>query len=167
MKKLVITLFMIVVAGTAMAQESFSSLEERMTGKEFMQTGLSKLSEEELAALNDWLRKHSVATLDAPRRGVASVAGGAPGGAVEDRRGLSDDNDKDHIVSRVVGEFRGWDGDTIFKLENGMVWKQAQSDRFVTRKMENPVVTIKPSMFGAWRLEVEGYNKSVKVERIQ
>src|SRR5690625_55136 len=46
------SLLAILLASAAMpaaAQDSFSSLEERMTGKEFKQTGLHKLSEDELA----------------------------------------------------------------------------------------------------------------------
>ena len=48
----------------ANASNSFSTLEERMSGKEFKETGIVKLTDEELAALNAWLRRHSVATLE-------------------------------------------------------------------------------------------------------
>ncbi|NNL94684.1 MAG: hypothetical protein HKO64_03605, partial [Xanthomonadales bacterium] len=169
MKKALLIIAMCGLAGSVSAQESFSSVEERMTGKEFMETGLSKLTDEELAKLNQWLRAHSVATLDAAVPGRRPVA---PGGQVavtdpvEDTRGLKkDEGDYDDIVTRIDGEFSGWDGETIFRLENGMVWKQAQTDRFFTKTMTNPEVRIKSTMFGAWRMEVEGYNKSVKVER--
>jgi hypothetical protein len=26
--------------------------------------------------------------------------------------------------SRIVNEFKGWSGDTIFELQNGQIWKQ-------------------------------------------
>ena len=60
---------------SAFAQESFSSVEERMTGREFKETGLSKLTDSELEALNKWLRDHSVATLETKtvRSGTAVV----------------------------------------------------------------------------------------------
>ncbi len=172
MKKAIFILAMCCLAGSALAQEGFSSVEERMTGKEFMETGLSKLTDEELSKLNEWLRAHSVATLDAavPGRRTSPTSGqvAVSTAPVEDTRGLQKDAEEyDDIVSRIVGEFSGWDGDTLFKLENGMVWKQAQTDRFFTKTMVNPEVRIKSTMFGAWRMEVEGYNKSVKVERIQ
>jgi hypothetical protein len=32
---------------------------------------------------------------------------------------------------------------------------------------ENPVVVIESGLFNSWRLKVEGYNKTVRVERIQ
>ena len=172
MNKVIFAFTLLCFTVSSFAQEGFSSVEERMTGKEFMETGLSKLTDEELARLNEWLRAHSVATLDAASAPVrtASVASSqaVASGPVSDTRGLQkDEEDYENIVTRIDGEFSGWDGETIFKLENGMVWKQAQSDRFYTKTMMNPEVVIKSTMFGAWRLEVEGYNKSVKVERIQ
>ena len=172
MNKLILAFTLLCFTASSFAQEGFSSVEERMTGKEFMETGLSKLTDAELARLNEWLRAHSVATLDAaPVPASAASATRSQvvvADPVSDTRGLQkDEEDYENIVTRIDGEFSGWDGETIFKLENGMVWKQAQSDRFFTKTMMNPEVVIKSTMFGAWRLEVEGYNKSVKVERIQ
>lgn len=171
MKKSLVWLTLVLATGPLFAQERFSTVEERMTGKEFTEAGLDKLSDEELAALNRWLRDHSVATLDnAASRATAGTASQsastAPAGG--DARGFEGAmTDKNTIVSRLVGEFDGWDGETVFELENGMVWKQDETDRFFTRNMANPVVTIKAGLFDSWRLSVEGYNKSVKVERIQ
>jgi hypothetical protein len=70
------------------------------------------------------------------------------------------------ITSNYVGEFTGWDGDTIFRLENGQVWQQAEQGRMSWRA-ENPEVTISRGMFGVYRLSVKGVNKKVKVKRIQ
>jgi hypothetical protein len=36
-------------------------------------------------------------------------------------------NENEELVARYVGEFTGWTGGTLFKLDNGQVWKQAQS----------------------------------------
>lgn len=30
------------------------------------------------------------------------------------------------IKSKIVSEFNGWSGDTIFELQNGQIWKQAK-----------------------------------------
>ena len=106
---------------------------------------------------------------------TACVPGGSSGGsagadynAFADRRGFEGSHtDTNTIVSRLVGDFDGWDGDTIFTLENGMIWKQNETDTLSTRTMVNPVVTIKSGMFDTWRLSVEDYNKSLKVVRIQ
>lgn len=171
MKKWPLLLSLVLACGPLVAQERFSSVEERMTGKEFMEAGLDKLTDEELAALNRWLRDHSVATLESARPNTSAAAGrstAAPTGMPGDERGFEGAaTDRSTIVSRLVGEFDGWDGETIFELENGMVWKQDETDKFFTRSMANPEVTIKSGLFNSWRLSVEGYNKSVKVERIQ
>jgi len=155
----------------ALAQDSFSTLEERMTGKEFRDTGLHKLSDEELAALNEWIRARSLTQeeaveLNQRRAGPADSGSGNVGG---DRRGFDDQGSKnsDPIESRLVGSFDGWSGDTRFELENGMVWEQTADDTFYIPEIENPRVTIKKGLFGGWRLHVEGYNKRVKVERVE
>jgi hypothetical protein len=167
MKRVLVLLCLVLVCDSVLSQGGFSSVEERMTGQEFTAAGLDKLTAEELASLNRWLRDHSVATLDTPvaRGRVAGVTGLD---AVADRRGFEGaETTRDTIVSPLVGEFTGWDGDTVFQLENGMVWKQDETDRYFTRALVNPVVTIKAGMFSSWRLSVEGYNKWVKVKRIQ
>ena len=75
--------------------------------------------------------------------------------------------DKTTITSKLVGKFSGWDGQTTFKLENGMIWQQSDKDKFYIKEIENPVVTIEPGAFGTWKLSVEGYSSKCKVERIQ
>lgn len=72
----------------------------------------------------------------------------------------------DEITSRIIGEFHGWNGKTIFRLENGQVWQQSNSGRVVYHA-NNPKVTIKKGFFGSYRLYVEGLNASVAVRRIK
>lgn len=163
MRLILIPMLLSVAALAQAASEGFSSLEEQMTGKEFSAAGLNKLSPQELGALNDWIRRHSVATLSTP------VAADAPPAADADRRGLPSDpeDDESPITSRLVGKFSGWDGQTVFKLENGMIWVQADKDKFYIREVENPEVTITPGIFSAWYLSIDGYGSKCKVRRIQ
>jgi len=72
----------------------------------------------------------------------------------------------DKIQSRYVGEFTGWDGKTVFELENGQVWQQSGSGR-MTYRVANPMITIKRAFMGSYLLKVEGRNKSVRVKRIK
>ncbi len=183
MKKVLIFIFLFTTSYSVLAQESFSSVEERMTGKEFMDSGLSKLTDSELAALNKWLRDHSVATMEdrvvssgtppssspvsSPAPASSSATAGDATGSI-DKRGFEGRNlDRTTIVSPLIGEFSGWDGETVFKLQNGMVWKQSEKGRQITKQLFNPVITIKSGMFNSWHLTVEGYNRNVKVKRIQ
>ncbi len=70
------------------------------------------------------------------------------------------------IESRYDGSFTGWSGKTLFRLENGQVWKQAQNGR-VSYRAERPVITIKRAAFGSFRLHVEGLNRSIRVKRVK
>lgn len=179
MKKILLVVLALSITIPAFGAEGFSSLEEQMTGKEFMATGLSKLTPEELDALNEWIRSHSLGTLDAPRATAAATAAVAADTAAAsvpdsevaggDRRGLNDKSSRDDppIRSKILGEFKGWDGQTIFKLENGMIWVQDDRDKFYVRDIENPVAVIEPGMFDSWHLHIEGYNSECKVKRIQ
>lgn len=148
---------------SAQTEQAFSSLEERMTGSEFTETGLHKLDPDELAALNRWIRERSLAPYEGPSTGEAtSGLPSQPGEAPPIDRMA-----REKFQSRIVGEFSGWSGNTEFKLENGMVWKQDENDRFRLQPIDSPMVTITPGLFGSWRLSVEGHNRTVRVERIE
>lgn len=148
------------------AQQGFASLEEQMTGEEFRAAGLEKLTPEELAALNEWIRAHSLATLDSPKY-AASGSVANTGGSEDSAPPAIEEMERKPIVTRINGSFSGWDGQTVFRLENGMIWAQADKDKFYTQEIRNPTVTIKPALFGAWKLSVEGYDEECRVERIQ
>lgn len=153
----------------AQTETPFSSLEEQMTLREFNGAGLDKLSPEELAALNDWIRSNSLATLAEPRddskQAQTSASEQLPSAPSElpeiDRMA------REAFQTRVVGELGGWDGNTRFELENGMVWQQKERTRYRFKPIENPVVTIKPGLLGSWFLKVEGHKRTVRVERIK
>jgi len=147
---------------SAQSEQPFSSLEERMSGSEFTDAGLHKLSPEELAALNRWIRERSLAQYDGPAASEDSSLPGQPGEAPPIDRMA-----REKFQSRIVGEFSGWSGNTVFRLENGMTWRQDESDRFRLQPVDSPLVTITPGLFGAWRLSVEGHNRAVRVERIE
>ncbi|MCK7593889.1 hypothetical protein [Pseudomarimonas salicorniae] len=141
----------------------FSSLEERMSAAEFRAAGLDKLSAEELAALNAWIRGD---------RALAPATGGAPlpqSVAETDRRGLSNTTGYgDVIESRIQGKFKGWNGTrTTFELENGMVWKSTDPAAKLAVNLVDPVVRITPGFMDAWFLQVEGYNAKVRVKRLK
>jgi hypothetical protein len=161
---------MILATGPLVASQPFSTLEERMTGQEFRETGLHKLSDEELAALNRWIRMRSL-TLEEPQESDATERPPATAEAATettgDQRGFEGNVQRSPITSRIAGTFTGWRGNTEFELENGMVWRQAENDTFAVRAMENPEVTISPGFLGTWRLSVEGYGSSVRVERVR
>jgi len=166
MNKFLIVILSLTMPLCVIAAEGFSSLEEQMSGKEFTAAGLNKLTTEELEALNNWIRSHSVATLDQPKDGkydVATVQG--------DERGFKNKKnskqDRSPITSRVKGSFTGWSGHTLFALENGMIWEQSDKEKFYIQEVQNPEITIQPGRFGTWRLSVDGHDSNCRVKRIQ
>lgn len=165
MNKVFLTLLLLTTCLPALAADGFSSLEEQMTGKEFDAAGLEKLSPQELTELNSWIRKHSLATLAAPA--TKSTADSAATGKSGTPKPDKSDDGHSTITSKLEGKFSGWDGQTVFKLENGMIWAQKSKKKFHSEEIENPVVVIEPGMFGVWRLHIEGIDEDVRVVRIQ
>ena len=70
------------------------------------------------------------------------------------------------IRSRLLGEFAGWKGNTVFRLANGQVWRQAEPGRISFRAVE-PMITIRRGSFGTYRLSVEGVRRQVRVKRVE
>ena len=141
------------LAFAAVAAET-PSLEERMSKAEFHASGLDKLSPAELQSLNDWLAGHQ--TVTTVKEFVTPT--GKPVFYPEESA-------RQVIESRLVGTFRGWYGNTVFTLENGQVWTQAESGQMSNGKYENPKVRIKPMLLGSWLMYVESCGCSVRVER--
>ena len=69
------------------------------------------------------------------------------------------------IESSITGEFHGWSGDTIFKLDNGQIWQQAEYDYDYDYDY-NPDVTIYQTTSGC-RMKVEGEEDTILVKRIK
>jgi hypothetical protein len=69
------------------------------------------------------------------------------------------------IESAITGEIEGWDGETIFKLDNGEIWQQAEYD-YTYFYEYHPDVTIYLTSSGC-RMKVEGESDTVVVKRIK
>lgn len=148
--------FLVLVLATTLACASeFSSLEERMSQAQFHAAGLDKLSADELKALNAWLAAHSASTT------AYVTSSGAP-------VFYPQQSARDVVESHIVGSFSGWHGQTVFTLDNGQKWKQAESGSYDCGTFQNPKVTIKPMMMGSWLMYVEPCrSQSIRVTRIE
>jgi transketolase len=133
---------------SAKRQKASEELQDMMTAEEFKAAGLDKLSEEELKNLNAWLQgyRHTTAT-KAAEQATAEVTKKV---AKESRAKM------DQIVSRVDGEFKGLTGNTLIKLEDGTVWKQANAgDRFHAQVTDHPPAAVMHGVFG-YKMRVVG-----------
>lgn len=150
------SLALILLAATtaASAQSQSPTLEERMSQAEFHAAGLDKLSPEELQRLNGWLQTHGGAETK------YVTASGTP-------VFYPDTSARETIEAHIDGAFTGWRGKTVFKLDNGQEWKQAESGAYDGGKLTNPGVKIKSMLLGSWLMYVDGCGCSVRVERIK
>jgi hypothetical protein len=69
------------------------------------------------------------------------------------------------IESAINGEIQGWDGETIFKLQNGQIWQQAEYE-YTYFYEYSPDVTIYETSAGC-RMKVEDEDDTVLVKRIK
>lgn len=170
MIRILIATAALALAGTSFAQDSetdFTTLQEMMTAKQFVDSGLHELSQPQLDALNEWLQANmKAAPGQGPGQSGQQVASTGSGSTEGDQRGLHAPEQGD-IHSRIIGEFKGWYGHTEFHLENGMVWQQVSTDTMKGVRMTDPKVRITQALLGGWRLEVEGVNKTTQVKRIK
>ncbi len=158
---LALTLALATPAALAQAAPDTRPIEQRMTANEFDAAGLHKLSPEELAALNAWLR----GTLQVETELAAAAAAEK---VKDDNRGFFHFESDEAIVARLQGRFDGFARNRRYTLDNGQVWKQTDSARLEGVELDAPLMTISPGVFGnVWYLQVEGYNKRAKVERIK
>ena len=69
------------------------------------------------------------------------------------------------LTSRLEGDFSGWRGHTVFKLQNGTQWvQQNKTDSYVfSPALHSPNVKIKPAALSGFWLEIEGVNMMVRV----
>ena len=133
--------------------EAPPDVRELMTTDEFNAAWLERLSPSELEALNRWLLRYTARQ--------ASDLGQHSESVKEELRKV----EQEGIRTRIAGEFRGWDGDTVFRLENGQVWKQRLPGRWSYRA-SSPEVELSKNMMGFWMLRVLDADRAVGVTRI-
>lgn len=132
----------------SLASKNFPGIEKLMTEEEQSISGINSLSTEQLEALNQWLIRYTAndaPTLQIENSEVKQVA----------RQG---------ITTRILGEFSGWTGKTIFVLENGQTWQQRRRGRWKT-SLVNPEVVLSRNFTGAYELSIVG-GKTTGVKRI-
>jgi hypothetical protein len=69
------------------------------------------------------------------------------------------------IESRIDGEFSGWEGETIFSLQNGQIWQQS-SYAYKYKYAYSPKILIFKSGSG-YKMRVEGVDGDISVTRLK
>jgi hypothetical protein len=149
--RLTATCFLLNISVSAQStQQSRLDVESLMSASEFRQAGLSKLSAQELAALNSWLTRYATKIYTAASEPITADTTSSTASAIE---------------SQIEGTFNGWSGDTIFKLNNGQIWQQA-SYAYTHHYAYRPEVVIYKTGSG-YKMKVEGVDDTINVKRIK
>jgi hypothetical protein len=143
------SLLLVVLFSTAFAQAPALKvrIEDLMTKSEFRAAGLEKLSPDELTNLNEFLSTYTGRVVRA-----TSHANDDSGGS-------------EAIESQIAGEFKGWTGETIFKLTNGQIWQQTEYD-YTYEYAYMPNVTIYKTS-SCWKMKVEEVEDTICVKRLK
>ena len=121
----------------------FPGVQKAMRPEDYEAAGLSKLEPAERAKLDEFIRNYVSVSNE-------RVATAAVEQAVKDKRVTPE-----VIQSRIVGPFSGYNGRTIFTLENGQRWAQSQRDTGYFPKIESPPVVIVKAGMG-YRMHIAG-----------
>jgi hypothetical protein len=114
------------------AQEPSSGggIQQMMTPEQFKAAGLDKLSPAELENLDRWLSGYRETTVKTAKKTAERQAA-------------------EVTVSRVDGTFNGIGGNTVVRLEDGTVWKQANADEhWRAPGLDHPPAAVFRTVFG-------------------
>jgi hypothetical protein len=69
------------------------------------------------------------------------------------------------IESQIDGEFRGWEGETIYKLMNGQIWQQASYSYSYSYSYMPSVMIYQKG--GIYYMQVKGERESIAVRQLR
>jgi hypothetical protein len=133
-------LALVVSASTVFAadsQDAKADIQQTMTPEQFKAAGLEKLSADELENLNKWLYGYRETTVKTAKKTAERQAA-------------------EVAESRVDGTFNGIGGNTVIRLEDGTVWKQANPDEhWRAPGLDHPAASVVRTSFGR-KMQIAG-----------
>jgi hypothetical protein len=156
--KRILLLIVLATALSSQVRDSSLKIEQVMTAQELQQTGVSTLTSQQRDALDRWLVNYTIRVLSLSQ----SVKPQDPNPPAARTTGFGCAST---VESTIDGDFNGWEGETIFKLDNGQIWQQAEYDYMYSYSFR-PDVTIYQTRSGC-RMKVEDEEETVLVKRIK
>ena len=132
-------------------RKDFPGIEKLMSAEEFSDAGLGKLSPNELLALNAWLLRYTAGEAYVVQTTSAEVHD-----AVADFR----------MEARILPPFTGWTGTTVFRLDNGQLWRQRIKGRYV-HSGDDTAVVITRNFLGYYVMTLTASGRSIGVEPVR
>lgn len=168
-----VVLIQAAIAGTAQTGGFLSTL----TNEEKDRLGLNQLTPAQQEALNKAVEAYrskteAIAVSAAKEEAVAEYKKSEEPSVI--KRALDmfktkqEEDRQERFTALIVGEFRGWTGRTVFRLDNGQIWRQAASDTYITKPQTDVQVAVYKSKSGYWRLRMlDDVGAWVTVERLK
>lgn len=158
-------ILVLALSDSALAQKGeFDGLEKAMSAEQQEAAGLQKLSPEERAQLDVYIRKMVSKKTEAAAEAAAETAATeAVDQAIKERKVKREAPPV--ISSTIVGPFSGYSGNTTFTLANGQVWAQSQRNVRPFPKVDSPPVLIVKGKIG-YRMYIAG-GGDLRVQRIR
>lgn len=158
---------------------------QSMTAEQYRAAGLHKLTEQELEVLSVWLRKHATvsepdsrtlrevqpkgpeAVTDTTHSNDKASTGESAPPVLDENFGLPEPREAAAVLqAEILPPFRGWNGKTVFQLDNGQVWKQRVSGKF-TYSGDDRRVVISQNSWGFYEMRLVDADRSVGVRRLK
>lgn len=140
-----------VQGGGASKQKDFPGIEKMMSAEEFSRAGLDRLTPEQVRALNEWLVRYTAGEAYVVQTTSEEVRAAVP---------------EFRIEARILPPFTGWTGQTLFRLDNGQVWRQRIKGRYMFSGDDTRVV-ITRNLLGFYNLKLEATGRAVGVEPVR
>ena len=140
-----------VPGGGAGQKKDFPGIEKLMSTDEFARAGLDRLTPEQIRALDAWLVRYTAGEAYVVQTTSEEVQAAVP---------------EFRIEASIVPPFTGWTGQTLFRLDNGQVWRQRIKGRYMFKGDDTRVV-ITRNLLGYYNLTLLSSGRSVGVEPVR
>jgi hypothetical protein len=156
-----------------------------MTDEERVRSGVDSLTSKQRQYLNDWLKARfgKAASVDSQER-VTTRTNSTPKPSkqtaideeierrVAEELATRKEQDSKANANRgpfdamLTGDFTGWRGKTVFRLDNGQIWRQRSSSQYRHRG-DDYRVKFDKNWMGGWEMTVISSGKSVLVSKVK
>lgn len=144
--------FALPMAAAQAAEERFPGVEKLMSEADFRAAGLEGLSPAQLESLNQWLIRYTA--------GEAEVL-------QQTNEAVREAEQDIEITARLSEDFDGWEGKTVFRLDNGQIWKQRNDGRYRYRGPASPQVRIDKNWLGFYKMTLIDEDRGIGVTRLR
>ena len=175
----------LLTAAIASADTAYQPLERAMTDEERVRSGVDSLTSKQRQYLNDWLKKRygeaasedsqervTTRTSPPPKPSKQTAIDEEVERRVAEELAMRKEQDREANTNRgpfdamLIGDFTGWRGKTVFRLDNGQVWRQRSSSQYRHRG-DDYRVKFDKNWMGGWEMTVISSGKSVLVSKVK